>query len=81
VCVLNLRRIFLQVEAPAGHQVHSSRQKVEDKFEFVALRRGLYKFCFFNRNSMHETVDFDVLVGGHHFVNPEDQHLTDGKFL
>jgi hypothetical protein len=30
---------------------------------------------------MHETVDFDVLVGGHHFVNPEDQHLTDGKFL
>jgi len=66
----------LIVEGPAGHQVHVSRAKVEDKFDFIAARRGVYSFCFFNRNSMHETVDFDVHVG-YHIVSPDEEHVKD----
>ncbi|KAG0624171.1 hypothetical protein M758_3G229200 [Ceratodon purpureus] len=66
----------LTVEGPAGHQVHSSKAKTEDKFDFIAHRKGMYKFCFFNRNSMHETVDFDVHVG-YHIVNPYEEHVKD----
>lgn len=67
----------VQVEGPAGHQVHSSKALVEDKFDFTAARKGLYKFCFFNRNSMHETVDFDVHVG-YHILNADEEHVKDG---
>lgn len=66
----------LIVEGPAGHQVHSSKALVEDKFDFTAARKGLYKFCFFNRNSMHETVDFDVHVG-YHILNADEEHVKD----
>ncbi|KAG0577351.1 hypothetical protein M758_5G143600 [Ceratodon purpureus] len=66
----------LIVEGPAGHQVHTSKAKVEDKFDFRAARRGLYKFCFFNRNSMHETVDFDVHIG-YHIESPDEEHVKD----
>lgn len=65
----------MQVEGPAGHQVHSSKQKTEEKFVFVAIRRGLYKFCFYNRNSIHETVDFDFHVG---HITPSEEHVKDG---
>jgi len=68
----------VQVEAPAGHQVHFTKGKVEDKFDFIAVRRGLYKFCFFNRNTIHETVDFDVHVG-YHIVDPFEEHVKDGE--
>jgi protein ERP2 len=63
-----------KVEGPSGHQVHNIKQKTEEKFEFVAERRGLYKFCFFNLGSIHETVDFDVRIG--HLSSQE--HLKDG---
>lgn len=66
----------LIVEGPAGHQVHTSKAKVEDKFDFIAARKGLYKFCFFNRNQIHETVDFDVHVG-YHIVSPDEEHVKD----
>lgn len=68
----------MQVEGPAGHQVHTSKAKVEDKFDFIAARKGLYKFCFFNRNAIHETVDFDVHVG-YHVVSPDEEHIKDGE--
>ena len=68
----------VQVEGPLGHHVHISRGNVEDKFDFLAARRGLYKFCFFNRNSMHETVDFDVHVG-YHIQSSDEEHAKDGK--
>jgi protein ERP2 len=63
-----------KVEGPSGHQVQNIKQKTEEKFEFVAERRGLYKFCFFNLGSIHETVDFDVHIG--HVSSQE--HLKDG---
>ena len=69
---------IVQVEGPGGHQVHSSKAKTEDKFDFIAHRKGMYKFCFFNRNSMHETVDFDVHIG-FHIINPNEEHVKDGE--
>lgn len=71
--------IDAQVEAPAGYQVHSSKSKVEDKFNFIAVRRGLYKFCFYNRNYVHENVDFDVHVG-HHITDIDVQLVKDGEY-
>ncbi|XP_024377477.1 transmembrane emp24 domain-containing protein p24beta2 [Physcomitrium patens] len=68
--------VDLIVEAPAGYQVHSSKSKVEDKFNFIAVRRGLYKFCFYNRNYVHENVDFDVHVG-HHITDIDVQLVKD----
>jgi hypothetical protein len=66
----------LIVEGPSGYQVQNIKQKTEEKFEFVAERRGLYKFCFFNLGSIHETVDFDVHIG--HLSSQE--HLKDEHF-
>lgn len=66
----------LTVEGPGGQQVHSSKAKTEDKFDFIAHRKGMYKFCFFNRNSMHETVDFDVHIG-FHIKNRYQEHVKD----
>lgn len=67
--------IDLIVEGPGGHQVHTSKDKVEEKFDFIATRRGLYKFCFFNRHSNHEHVDFDVQTGYHIQSVAKDEHI------
>jgi len=72
----NPKGVDLMVEGPAGHQVHFSKGKVEDKFTFIAVRKGMYKFCFFNRNTVHETMDFDVHVG-FHVYDPLAEHVKD----
>eukprot|EP00271_Cylindrocystis_brebissonii_P014297 TRINITY_DN35611_c0_g1_i1.p1 TRINITY_DN35611_c0_g1~~TRINITY_DN35611_c0_g1_i1.p1 ORF type:complete len:226 (+),score=28.37 TRINITY_DN35611_c0_g1_i1:101-778(+) len=55
----------LTVEAPAGYHAYSAHQKTEDKFSFVAVRRGDYRFCFVNHSPIHESVAFEIHVGHH----------------
>ena len=75
-----LRSLFshdlLQVKDPNGNQVHDSRDKTSDKFEFIVQKRGVHRFCFTNKSPYHETVDFDVHVGHFSYL---DQHAKDGK--
>lgn len=67
---------FFQVKGPAGEQIHDSRDKTSDKFEFVVHKKGLHRFCFTNKSPYHETIDFDIHVA--HFAH-FDQHAKDGK--
>ena len=66
------------MKGPEGDQIHDSRDQITEKFDFVAHKKGPYKFCFTNKSPYHETIDFDVLVG--HFTY-YDQHAKDGKTL
>jgi hypothetical protein len=67
-----------QVKGPAGEQIQDYRDKTGEKFEFVAHKSGVHKFCFTNKSPYHETIDFDVHVG--HFSYFE-QHAKDGNAL
>ena len=51
------------MEAPAGYHVYSVTKKTDEKFSFVAVRKGKYKFCFVNHSPVHETIAFDIHVG------------------
>ncbi|RWW08127.1 hypothetical protein GW17_00028457 [Ensete ventricosum] len=64
------------VKDPSGTQIHDFYDKTSEKFEFMAQKRGLHRFCFTNRSPYHETIDFDVYIG--HFSYFE-QHAKDGK--
>lgn len=70
--------MIYQVKDPSGTQIHDYRDKTSEKFEFMAQKRGLYRFCFTNKSPYHETIDFDVYIG--HFSYFE-QHAKDGKTL
>ncbi|PSS33835.1 Transmembrane emp24 domain-containing protein [Actinidia chinensis var. chinensis] len=63
--------------SPAGNVVHTLKGTSGDKFEFKALRSGMYKFCFHNPHSTPETVSFYIHVG--HIPNEhdlaKDEHL------
>lgn len=65
-----------QVKGPTGDQIHDSRDKTSEKFEFTVHKKGLHRFCFTNKSPYHETIDFDIHVG--HFAY-FDQHAKDGK--
>lgn len=67
---------YNQVKGPSGEQIQDFRDRVSEKFEFVAHTKGLYRFCFNNKSPYHETIDFDVHVG--HFAY-YDQHAKDGE--
>eukprot|EP01018_Ginkgo_biloba_P018012 Gb_12384 [translate_table: standard] len=69
--------VDLVVKGPFGEQIHDSRDKSEDKFEFVAHKQGLYKFCFYNKSPYHETIDFDLHVG---HIPYYEQHAKDDHF-
>ncbi|KAF9586995.1 hypothetical protein IFM89_039774 [Coptis chinensis] len=69
--------VDLIVKGPSGDQIHDSRDKTSEKFEFVVHRKGLHQFCFTNKSPYHETIDFDVHVG--HFTY-FDQHAKDEHF-
>lgn len=69
--------VDLVVKGPAGEQIQDFRDKTSDKFEFVAHKPGVHKFCFTNKSPYHETIDFDVHVG--HFSYFE-QHAKDEHF-
>lgn len=64
------------MKGPTGDQIHDSRDKTSEKFEFTVHRKGLHRFCFTNKSPYHETIDFDIHVG--HFAY-YDQHAKDGK--
>lgn len=66
----------IQVKGPSGDQIQDFRDKTSEKFDFVAHKSGVHKFCFTNKSPYHETVDFDVHVG--HFSYFE-QHAKDGN--
>lgn len=69
--------VDLVVKDPNGNQIHDSRAKTSDKFEFVVQKRGVHRFCFTNKSPYHETVDFDVHVGHFSYF---DQHAKDEHF-
>lgn len=69
--------VDLVIKGPTGEQIHDLRGKTSEKYEFVAQRKGLYRFCFSNKSPYHETVDFDVQVGHFSFY---DQHAKDEHF-
>ena len=66
----------LQVKGPEGDQIHDTHDKISEKFDFTAHKKGPFSFCFTNKSPYHETIDFDVQVG--HFTY-YDQHAKDGK--
>lgn len=66
--------VDLVVKGPEHDQVHDSHDRISDKFDFVAHKKGAYSFCFTNKSPYHETIDFDVQVG--HFTY-YDQHAKD----
>ncbi|ESR65852.1 hypothetical protein CICLE_v100094662mg, partial [Citrus x clementina] len=65
------------VKGPASDQIHDFRDKISEKFEFVAHHKGVHRFCFTNKSPYHETIDFDVHVG--HF-SYYDEHAKDEHF-
>ncbi|KAL3849124.1 hypothetical protein ACJIZ3_011006 [Penstemon smallii] len=69
--------VDLVIKGPSGEQIHDFHDKTSDKYEFMAQRKGVYRFCFKNKSPFHETIDFDVHVG--HFVS-FDQHAKDEHF-
>ncbi|KAI4305612.1 hypothetical protein L6164_028968 [Bauhinia variegata] len=69
--------IDLVVRGPGGEQIQDFRDKISEKFEFIAPKSGVHKFCFTNKSPYHETIDFDVHVG--HF-SYYDQHAKDEHF-
>ncbi|KAL2945058.1 Transmembrane emp24 domain-containing protein p24beta2 [Bienertia sinuspersici] len=50
------------VKGPEGDQIHDARNQISEKFDFVAHKRGPYKFCLTNKSPYHETIDFDVQI-------------------
>ncbi|XP_058096363.1 transmembrane emp24 domain-containing protein p24beta2-like isoform X1 [Magnolia sinica] len=69
--------VDLVVKGPTDEQIHDSRDKTSEKFEFVVHKKGLHRFCFTNKSPYHETIDFDIHVG--HFAY-FDQHAKDEHF-
>ncbi|KAF3796633.1 Transmembrane emp24 domain-containing protein p24beta2 [Nymphaea thermarum] len=69
--------VDLVVTGPSGEQLHDSRDKTSDMFEFLVHKRGLHRFCFKNKSPYHETIDFDVHVGHFAFYeqHAKDEHL------
>ncbi|GMI85205.1 p24 subfamily beta 2 [Hibiscus trionum] len=69
--------VDLVVKGPSGDQIQDYRDKISEKFEFVANQKGVHHFCFSNKSPYHETVDFDVHEN--HF-SYYDQHAKDEHF-
>ncbi|XP_057954190.1 transmembrane emp24 domain-containing protein p24beta2 [Malania oleifera] len=66
--------VDLVIKGPSGDQIHDFRDKTSEKHEFMAARKGLYRFCFTNKSPYHETIDFDIHIS--HFSH-FDQHAKD----
>ncbi|KAK1389168.1 Transmembrane emp24 domain-containing protein p24beta2 [Heracleum sosnowskyi] len=69
--------VDLVITGPSGDQIHDFYDKISEKYEFVAQKRGDYNFCFTNKSPYHETLDFNVHVG--HFTY-YDQHAKNEHF-
>ncbi|XP_024027417.1 transmembrane emp24 domain-containing protein p24beta2 [Morus notabilis] len=70
--------VDLVVKGPTGDQIHDFRDKTSEKFEFVAHRKGVHRFCFTNKSPSHETIDFDVHVShfSYYDEHAKDEHLN-----
>ncbi|KAI8552994.1 hypothetical protein RHMOL_Rhmol06G0310800 [Rhododendron molle] len=57
--------------------IHDFRDKTSEKFQFVAQKNGLHRFCFTNKSPYHETIDFDVHEAHftYHDEHANDEHL------
>lgn len=55
---------------PNGEQVHDDRDKKSEHFEFVARKKGLYKFCFSNKAGYSEMIDFHVAINHQEHLEP-----------
>lgn len=69
--------VDLLIKEPSGDQIYDFRNKISEKYEFVVHKKGIYRFCFYNKSPYHETIDFDVQVG--HFAynqHAKDEHFT-----
>ncbi|KAI3702677.1 hypothetical protein L6452_28426 [Arctium lappa] len=69
--------VDLVIRGPGDELIHELRDKTSEKYEFMAQKKGIYRFCFTNKSPYHETIDFDVQVA--HFVY-FDQHAKDEHF-
>ncbi|KAL2493550.1 Transmembrane emp24 domain-containing protein p24beta2 [Forsythia ovata] len=69
--------VDLLIKGPSSEPIHNIHDKISEKYEFMAHKKGLYRFCFTNKSPYHETIDFDVHVG--HFMY-HDQHAKDEHF-
>ncbi|CDP20746.1 unnamed protein product [Coffea canephora] len=75
--IMEKRVLILLYKALLVNRFKISMTRSVRNFEFMAPKKGLYRFCFTNRSPYHETVDFDVHVG--HFPYYE-QHAKDEHF-
>lgn len=81
--------VDLVVRGPSGEQIRDFRDKISEKFEFVAHEKGVHRFCFTNKSPYYETIDFDVtenhftvsdeLAKDEHF-KPAEKHLIGLKY-
>ncbi|KAL2474460.1 Transmembrane emp24 domain-containing protein p24 beta 2 [Abeliophyllum distichum] len=69
--------VDLLIKGPSSDQIHNIHDKISEKYEFMAHKKGLYRFCFTNKSPYHETIDFDVHVGHSMY---HDQHAKDEHF-
>ncbi|CAI8593994.1 unnamed protein product [Vicia faba] len=69
--------VDLVVKGPSGDQVRDFRDKISEKFDFIARTRGAYRFCFTNKSPYREKIDFDV--HSNHF-STFDQHAQNEHF-
>lgn len=69
--------VDLVVKGPSGEQIHDFRDKTKDMFDFAALQKGVYRFCFTNKSPFHETIDFDVHSS---YIFVYDEHAKDEHF-
>ncbi|XVE72572.1 hypothetical protein DITRI_Ditri11bG0049100 [Diplodiscus trichospermus] len=69
--------VDLVIKGPSGDQIYDFRDKISEKYGFVVHKKGIYRFCFYNKSPYHETIDFDIQIG--HFAYHE-QHATDEHF-
>uniref|UniRef100_A0A2P2KYD8 GOLD domain-containing protein n=1 Tax=Rhizophora mucronata TaxID=61149 RepID=A0A2P2KYD8_RHIMU len=69
--------VDLVIKGPSGEQIQDFRDKISEKFEFMAHHKGVHRFCFTNKSPYHEMLDFDVQVK--HFSYYEE-HAKDEHF-
>ncbi|XP_039000850.1 transmembrane emp24 domain-containing protein p24beta2-like [Hibiscus syriacus] len=64
------------IQGPTEEQIQDLRNKISEKYEFVVHKKGVYRFCFFNKSPYNDTIDFDIQVG--HFTYSH-HHAKDGE--
>ncbi|XP_023741716.1 transmembrane emp24 domain-containing protein p24beta2 [Lactuca sativa] len=70
--------VDLVIKGPGDEHIHELLDKTSEKYEFLAPKKGVYRFCFTNKSPHHETIDFDVHVShlAYHDQHAKDEHFT-----